>query len=100
DLVQDARELVQGVPALQSDRVRAQGGGERMLDRVDAPGAVAEAEAAEDDLLELLRRGERERAVQERVVDLLLRGLGDQRDEAVPQTREHLADLGRLHAGL
>ena len=74
--------------------------GEGMLDRIDPPAALAEPEAPEDDLLELLLRLEREVAAEERVVDLLLRGLRDQRDQPLLQAREDLAHLGRLHPRL
>ena len=62
---EDAAELVLRVARGHPDVGRTERHGEGMLHRIDPPGILAEPEALEDDLLELLLRLEREVAAEE-----------------------------------
>ena len=69
-----------------------------MRGRVEPPGALLEAERADDPLREAPLRVRVERAVEERGVDL--RCVADELGQRGAQRREHLAHLGRRHPGL
>ena len=69
-----------------------------MRGRVEPPGALLEAERADDPLREAPLGIGVERSVEERRVDL--GGVAHELGQRGPQRREHLAHLGRRHPGL
>ena len=97
---EDPAHLALGVVRGHADVRRPHRGGERMLHRVEAPAALAEPEVVEQDELHLPLLLHREVPEEARVVDLLRRQLGDQRDEALPEPGEDVAHLLGLHPRL
>ncbi len=93
-------EAVLVVVRRDADVVDAGAGRERMLGRVDAPRVGAVPEHVDDLAVERHLRVEREVAEEERVVDLAVALLGDERHELRLDLVEDARDLGRLHLGL
>ena len=93
-------EIVRVVVRRDPDVVAAGAGRERMLGRVDPPAVGAVPEEVDHLVRHRLLALDGEVAGEERVVDLAVAELRDERDERRLELREHCAHLGRLRLRL